>query len=77
MKHITILSDLDSVHIKIVPDELYDRILRFVNPENYKFPSFQILYDNLCEDEPNEVGEKLWEELLSCNNLESDVIQEY
>ena len=77
MKYITILADLDSVHIKIVPDELYDRIFTFVNPENYQFPSFQRLYDNLCEDEPDEIGEKLWEELLECDNLECVIIQEY
>ncbi len=77
MKHITILSDLDSIELKLVPDELYDRILAFVNPENYQFPSFQKLYDNLCEDEPDEVGQALWDELNNCENIDSELIQVY
>jgi len=77
MKYINILSDLDSIKLKLVPDELYDRILTFVNPENYQFPTFQKLYDNLCEDEPDEIGQKLWEELNDCENVDCELIQIY
>lgn len=78
MKHITLLSDyLDSVELKQVPDELYNRILAFVNPNNYPFPSLQPLYDNLCKDDPDEIGCILWKELNECDTIESELIQIY
>ena len=79
MKYVSILSDMDSVDLKAVPDELYDRIMAFVNPENYPFPDLQPLYDNLCNDEEDidEVGAKLWDELNDCESLDCDLIQVY
>ena len=77
MKYITLLSDLDSVELKEVPDELYNRILTFVNPKNLPFPNLQPLYDNLCEDEPDEIGDNLWKELNECETIESELIQIY
>ena len=77
MKYVSILSDMDSVELKAVPDELYDRIIAFVNPTNYPFPNLQPLYDNLCNDDIDPVGEKLWDELNECENLDCDLIQVY
>lgn len=77
MKYVSILSDLDSLELKQVPDELYTRILSFVNPTNNQFPSLQPLYDNLCEDEPNQIGEDLWNELNDCESINCELIQVY
>lgn len=77
MRYVTILADLDSVCVKAVPEELYQRIKEFVNPDNHGWSNFQKLYDELCEDEPDSVAEQLWRELKACNSLHADLIQEY
>lgn len=77
MKYISILADLDELEVKIVPDELYYRILAFVNPTNNTFSKFQVLYDNLCEDVPDQIGMQLWEELNDCENIDCELIQVY
>lgn len=77
MKYVSILADLDELEVKIVPDELYYRIVAFVNPTNYQFSKFQILYDNLCVDEPDQIGVQLWNELNDCENVECELIQVY
>ena len=77
MKYVSILSDLDDLELKIVPDELYDRIVLYVNPTNYTFPKFQVLYDNLCKSVPDQLGEQLWNELNDCENVDCELIQVY
>jgi hypothetical protein len=77
MKYINILSDLDCIELKEVPDELYDRILSFVNPNNDRFPKIQLLYDELCKRTTSPTAKTLWNELNDCSNLDSELIQVY
>lgn len=82
MKYVTILSDLDSVELKAIPEELYQRIKNFIPDEKYNMNGFQYLYDILCEqsrkrDDVDIVGKKLWKELNDCMSINVELIQVY
>lgn len=81
MKYIVLISDLDCVEIKEVPDELYERIrewLKVLFPMDEPFPKFQKLYDNLCDPRlKDKSGKLLWEELEECKNIDAELIQQY
>jgi len=81
MKYINILSDSNHLKLKLISDDLYDEICFFVNSlsvySEWKHPNFQILYDNLCEDEPDEVGVALWNKLNEREDVDFELIEEY
>ena len=78
MRYVTILSDLDYIELKSVPDDLYEKILNFIKIDpNDLFPKFQKLYDEVTKNPKNPIALKLWNELNNCHNVKVDLIQEY